>query len=258
MRKFCFIYPEDYFNKNQVDSSFLEEYNEFKSNGFTCLLINDSFNKITGDIQNLDKDNIFILYRGWMLNENQYTVYIDSLKYYGFKNYISLEEYSSTNYIDNWVNLIPDLTIPSIIVRKDNISNIKIPWEKFFVKGSVKSLGLNASICSSIEEIKNVIAKLELYNSIETENICIRELKNLSSMEFRYFVLNGKAYSNNDIIQEGVFLCAEKIKSKFFSVDISLDLQTGKNIIVEIGDGQVSGLKQWSIQNFCSMFLNKF
>lgn len=78
--------------------------------------------------------------------------------------------------------------------------------------------------------------------------------------EFRswYFVLNGKAYSNNDIIQEGIFLCAEKIKSIFFSVDISLDLQTGKNIIVEIGDGQVSGLKQWSIQNFCSMFLNKF
>lgn len=45
--------------------------------------------------------------------------------------------------------------------------------------------------------------------------------------------------------------CARRISklSKFFTIDVIKDVN-GKDWIVEVGDGQVSGLKEWNVKQF--------
>lgn len=56
--------------------------------------------------------------------------------------------------------------------------------------------------------------------------------------------------SDPDIVKE----CASRINSKFFSVD-AIDRADGCQRIVEIGDGQVSGLVGWSVDRFTSLWV---
>jgi hypothetical protein len=82
--------------------------------------------------------------------------------------------------------------------------------------------------------------------------ICVRRVEDfIPASEQRYFVIDGKVFGADPAatIPEIAIDCAGRIKSRFFSID-TIDRQDGVKRIVEIGDGQVSGLVGWSIDRF--------
>jgi hypothetical protein len=76
----------------------------------------------------------------------------------------------------------------------------------------------------------------------------------VSDSEQRYFVLLGVGYAASegitvpDIVQK----CAERLPSKFFSVDVARRTD-GEFRVVEVGDGQVSDLVGWSPTEFAAL-----
>ena len=62
MKNIKVIYPSDYFNKKEVDEAFKEESECFRNNGFFVTTI---------DNKNIEQRDY--IYRGWMLNEEEYS-----------------------------------------------------------------------------------------------------------------------------------------------------------------------------------------
>ena len=69
--------------------------------------------------------------------------------------------------------------------------------------------------------------------------------------ELRYFVFNGKPYSPNKVIPTIVEEISERHDVSFYSVDI-IENTDGQHRLIEIGDGQVSDKKTWTVEDFCS------
>jgi hypothetical protein len=83
--------------------------------------------------------------------------------------------------------------------------------------------------------------------------VCVRELEDLlPETEERYFVLRGKAHARDGVVPSIVQDVATRIQSPFFSVDIVLN-NDGIPRLIELGDGQVSDRKKWSVEAFISM-----
>jgi hypothetical protein len=64
-----------------------------------------------------------------------------------------------------------------------------------------------------------------------------------------YFVINARAFADESESPAIVGECARRIKSRFFSVDVT-EREDGQLRVVEIGDGQVSDLVGWTIERF--------
>jgi hypothetical protein len=68
-------------------------------------------------------------------------------------------------------------------------------------------------------------------------------------------VVQGRAYAADPAgpIPDVVGACAERIPSRFFSVDV-VRRRDGADRVVEVGDGQVSDLVGWSAEAFAGMW----
>jgi hypothetical protein len=89
--------------------------------------------------------------------------------------------------------------------------------------------------------------------------ICGRRVEDfVADSERRYFVINGRAFAANshEEIPSIVEECAKRIKSQFFSVDV-VERRDGVKRIVEIGDGQVSDLVEWTAERFAKLWLGE-
>jgi hypothetical protein len=60
-------------------------------------------------------------------------------------------------------------------------------------------------------------------------------------------------YGQGAAIPEPVVFCADAIPSPFFSVDVARR-EDGVERVVEIGDGQVSDLVGWSVEQFVEIW----
>ena len=104
--------------------------------------------------------------------------------------------------------------------------------------------------------ITEVLAEMQKYRGEIEGGICVRRVEDLlPETERRYFVLQGIPHSPEPSVEipEVVCRCAERIPSKFFSVDAATR-SDGVLRVVEIGDGQVSDLTGWSAERFAEMW----
>ncbi len=102
-----------------------------------------------------------------------------------------------------------------------------------------------------------MIAEMREYRGEIEGGICVRRLEEfMTESERRYFVLLGAAYpaTEGDLVPEIVQKCAERLTSKFFSVDVARRAD-GQLRVVEVGDGQVSDLVGWSPTAFANMWV---
>src|SRR5439155_1447025 len=112
-------------------------------------------------------------------------------------------------------------------------------WGAFFVKDYVKSL--KTSVGSLIREpsmVEQVVAELRTFRGEIEGGICVRRVEDfLSESERRYFVLGGRPFGadRSDEVPDAVVTCADRIPSKFFSVDVARR-RDGTMRVVEIGD----------------------
>src|SRR5436309_2119037 len=134
----------------------------------------------------------------------------------------------------------------------------KLGWDGFFLKDYVKSLKTaRGSVVREPSEAPAVIAEMREYRGEIEGGVCVRRVEDyVPESERRYFVLHGVGYAASEAlpVPEIVRQCAERLPSKFFSVDVARR-QDGTLRVVEVGDGQVSDLVGWSPTAFAQMWV---
>lgn len=151
----------------------------------------------------------------------------------------------------------PETVFTNIKNINETLNNLN--WNEFFIKDFVKSLTTKeGSIANSKEEVINLILKLEEKKGI-IGGICLRKVINFdNNSEIRYFSMNNKILSPTGLIPKIVEEINKKVNLPFFSIDIIKDY-TGKEWLVEIGDGQVSDLKlPWTNEIFAKKIKENF
>lgn len=186
------------------------------------------------------------------------------------------QQFQTAMEFDKFYPLIEHLTPKSVILEADdNIDNVTATLDfPVFVKGTVKSnkdKGWSAVVAQNEEELLQLI-QVHLQHSYRSKGkVIVRELASLKklaqdpngfpiSREYRVFVYQGEIldygfywdeYEDTGIsakeleraIKHIVSQVAEQVDVPFFSLDIG-QLSSGEWIVIELGDGQFSGLSQ--------------
>lgn len=265
--KIIFLYPCDFFDRKKPDIDYESEYNvACQFSEFEVVLYHyDEFvsDNILRLYPHLIKGNKCI-YRGWMLKPSQYKEMYYKLMNKGIQLINSLDQYEKLHIFPNIYPLIQNYT-PKILYYED-IENIE--WEcvnhqfkRFMIKDYVKSVKgtkfpLYFETPIDQEIINNYIKEfIALRNNLFTQGIVIKEFVELkkynsTTNEFRAFYMKNQliTLSRNSNQPEGCPIISldfvEQFKtlgSNYYTIDFA-ELESGEWIIIETGDGQVSGL----------------
>lgn len=288
-----FLFCSDPLNKNKPDMDYIAEYEEAKNNGINVLLFSYEdlieFEKVNVP---LNSEINRVIYRGWMLKPKEYECLYNNLVR---KNYYLIntpDEYINTHYLPNWYKYFEGLTPKTIwsksIPDEEEIKNMlkDSNEEPIMVKDYVKSRKHEWYESCYIENPKDTEKALKVVNNfikgqgeylnqgvvlrkfIELESIGFHDKSGMPiSNELRLFVFNYKvicvigywdgANINMDEYPkfiEGISEKIKNIKSNFFTIDIAKK-SSGEWIVIELGDGQVSGLQEYDVKTFYSSLI---
>ena len=252
------VFPADYFSAFKVDEMFTDQAEAFEAKSIKVSSVQiDPVQESMRFYPDLEHGET-VFYRGWMLTAEEYSFLEREVEAQGAKLATSLEDYLLCHHIPNWYPLIKDLTTETVcFIDLSNLENdlLELNWNGYFVKDFVKSLKTSqGSILRSADEIQGLMAEMQKFRGHIEGGICVRKLEDFKDdSEKRYFVYKGHAFSNDGIIPDLVHECAKRIQSPFFSVDV-VERENGEQIIVEVGDGQVSDLVGWDLENFVEIF----
>ncbi len=256
-----FIYTQSILSPRVPDEMFQVEANALSQTGHKYFLVDgEKLSAASPTIRPQITEGSTIVYRGWMLTSTEYENLVRSISDAGGTPFTTLQQYLATHHLPNWYEKISDLTPETVVLplSSDWVAELsKLNWARFFIKDFVKSLKTSVgSIIERPEDIYIVAAEMEKYRGMIEGGLCVRRIEDfVPDTEQRYFVLNNKPYSSDPkaVIPSIVFECASRIDSKFFSVDV-VSRTDGELRIVEIGDGQVSDLVGWSLENFINIW----
>lgn len=162
------------------------------------------------------------------------------------------EAYELCHHLPKWYPLVSDYTAETVLISKEDII-IHTEWDAVFIKDFVKSLGKDRSVAKNSLEINNIVAQLDHERGIEG-GVCLRRFEDfVEDSEKRIFVINGVPHSSEGTVPSFVHNVVELIRSPFFTIDVALR-RDGFMRIVELGDGQVSDLKEWDATKFANLF----
>ncbi len=257
-----FLFPGDYFNFKQVDETYRAERQSLHQVGFATATISiESLAATAPKIYPVLTPNTTVIYRGWMLTPTEYQLLIDEIERAGAIAATPTPNYLATHYLPNWYPLLADFTPDTKIYELDRDLEAELNalgWERFFIKDYVKSLKTSGgAIVSNPAEIRTVIAEMSKFRGTIEGGVCVRCVEDfIPETERRYFIIDGRSFAADRTISipEIVIACASKIDSKFFAIDI-IERRDGLLRVVEIGDGQVSGLVGWTPTRFAEIWV---
>ncbi|WP_407539023.1 ATP-grasp domain-containing protein [Deinococcus radiomollis] len=254
------IVPADYFKASQPDEIYAEQVAAFLHLGYTVSTFTFEGDRLfrpaieAGDL---------VIYRGWMLDEAEYTAFEEQVNAAGGTLLTSTGAYLQTHHLPRWFPLLADLTPETVCFR--DLASVQtelrnLGWDRFFIKDFVKSLKTGSgSLIERPEQIGTLMHDMKQFRGKIEGGICARRFEEFRpETERRYFVLDGLAASSDgtpppQIVQD----CADRIPSCFFSVDVA-ERADGVLQVVEIGDGQVSDLVGWAVPRFVELWSHHF
>lgn len=221
------------------------------------------------------------IYRGWMLKPKIYESLYNTLLEKNLQLINSPAEYKNCHYLSESYQFIKNFTPHTVFIKVDeNFSLNKVSETisgfggnpiivKDFVKSRKHEWNEACFIPNALdtEKAEKVVAKfLELQAEDLNEGLAFREFIKFKPLaehsksgmplteEFRLFFLNGREIFSSYYWEEGVYQrteipheffqeIAEKIPSNFFTMDVA-QTENGDWLIIELGDGQVSGLPE--------------
>lgn len=258
-----FVFPSDFFNVKKIDEVYAEQAEYLRQAGFATSVISlENLGSGTALIYPHPDIGEQLVYRGWMLVPDDYSRLVETIKNSGAVAFIDLNEYLATHYLPNWYPLIQEFTPETRFLAIDDdleAALTELGWSGFFVKDYVKSLKTSiGSIITQPSEIKNVVTEMQKFRGSIEGGLCIRRIEDLiTETEKRYFVINGQPSAPlvDEVIPSIVLDCIARISSKFFSIDV-VNRRDGCQRIIEIGDGQVSGLVGWTAARFAALWIH--
>lgn len=253
------LYPSEPFSPRKVEEAYAEEWNAMLAAGHSLSLFDLEELQQSGSFRRIDfEPGEKVLYRGWMMNEVDYRRFFHLINKMGGQLQTSVEQYLLCHHLPNWYPFLLDHTPETRFYKEtDNIVDDlrKHGWENCFLKDHVKSLSTDCgSMVLDLSTLPLVISKMREYRGEIEGGICARRIEDLdAASERRFFVYEGVVYSDDAAIPQIVMDAASVIKSPFFSVDVA-NIHDGTPRIIELGDGQVSDRKHWSVETFVSIF----
>ena len=249
------LIPNDPFNPKQADEQYLEEAQAAASIGLAVSLFSfEDFQTGSFRCRPLPTSGERIVYRGWMMPPTEYRLLVDSLVKLDAEPVTTAEQYEACHYLPAWIDKLADLTPETLFFSEsDDVEKAlrERGWEGCFLKDYVKSLSTDGgSLIRDLAQIQAVVAKMKKYRGCIEGGLCARKIEDFDpASEKRHFVINGIPFSNSGEVPDLVKIAAQRINTPFFSVD-TICRGDGVMRIVELGDGQVSDLKEWSPRHF--------
>ena len=279
--KINILFPCDFFNHKEVDVDYKEEYDAAVRYGFTPLIFcDDDFRNGKPLVLSIAAEHeTQVIYRGWMMTVELYTRLYEEMTRFGYRLINSSKEYEFCHYFPDWYHAISKYTPKSIIINKDLIDKIDTDGMKsLIVKDYVKSRKHewnDACFVPDTADCENLSRVVKNFIERQGDNfvgaVVLREfiaLRNCGehpkskmpiSKEVRVFVFNKRAFCYVDYWQgketviekeiEQLLSYCGNIESNFYTIDFA-EKENGGWIIMEIGDGQVSGLQDYSADCF--------
>lgn len=252
------IYPNDMLTPSLADETFSAEYTLACQHNIHCVLLSSEAAAL-GEYRFSSPllENVPVIWRGWMLRQDEYENLSRAVIKKGAQMLTSTETYLSCHHLPGWYEQCRDLTPETIITHPDadfDLLTLASQWSAWFVKDYVKSLTTSrGSIAHSAQEIREIMSLLKQYRGEIEGGVCLRRVEAFdSTSEQRFFVMDGHVYGPRDEIPDKVIDIAKRMRSPFFSIDV-INNDKGELRLVEIGDGQVSDTKEWSVERFVRM-----
>src|SRR6516162_1068211 len=218
---------------------FADQWSALTQAGFTASLCSDAVLAGTKPLRHVPP-GVQVVYRGWMVKGEEYAALARAIEQCGAKTLTSPQEYVATHHLPNWYPLLADLTPETRVfpAQAEIVAELRaLGWGAYFLKDYVKSLKTaRGSIVREPGEALTVIAEMREYRGEIEGGICVRRVEDfVPESERRYFVLLGVAYATSegaevpDVVQK----CAQRLPSKFFSVDV-VQRADGELRVVEV------------------------
>lgn len=228
------------------------------------------------------------IYRGWMMKPDLYRLFYDKLEEKGIILINTPEEYERYHMLPGWYDDFKDDTAQSVWEDQGTVESALLLTQglegPYIVKDYVKSRKhewYDACFLQDIADKAN--AERVIRNFIERQDsdlvggVVLRQFEKLKSIgfheksgmpiseEYRVFAFAGRIIIIDDYWRadekvsfseeehQWIEASVKKLKSNFVTLDIARR-EDGKLIIMELGDGQVSGLQQIKSADFYRAF----
>lgn len=187
-----------------------------------------------------------LVMRHWMMSEKEYQDIEVTVHRKGGRLYTSSSLYELSHKLPKWYPFFKDVTFKTEFVNNDD-NDIRAwlsthPYFSVFIKDHIKSLTTSTgSVAHDVNQFIKVIEEMRYYG-VEG-HFCFREFVDIiPDTEHRHFMFNGSMISDSHDVSEEIMSLVQKFPAKFFSFDTVYDI-SGRQWLVEVGDGQVSSTK---------------
>ncbi|XGU46429.1 ATP-grasp domain-containing protein [Fusobacterium necrophorum subsp. funduliforme] len=225
----------------------------------------------------------FTIYRGWMMKPELYKNFYQKLSEREIFLVNSPEEYNYCHLLPKWydevfpetpksywttdnsieeaVKILKEVKKDAII--KDYVKSRKHEWKDSFFIPFHQNMEYKRKIIENFihRQGEGLIGGIVFREFISLKSLGLHQKSAIPiSEEYRIVILLGKIISissywirkekiNKEKIENFVTKYIHKIKSNFFTIDLGV-LENGELIIIELGDGQVSGLQEEKVENY--------
>ncbi len=283
-----FIFCNHPLYPRQVDEDYKEEYQEAGLN-YPCALFSyedlekeDKLSLFGEEISGLT------IYRGWMMKPEMYKRFYEKLEERGIILINSPEEYERYHTLPGWYNDFKEFTPESVwedkgtlesaldltmglsgsYIVKDYVKSRKHEWyDACYIQSITDTPNVKKTIGNFIErQGDSLVGGVVLRKYVKLKPIGYHEKSGMPiSEEYRVFAFGGrmlifdKYWKCNEeigIIDDLPWILSvidTKIRSNFVTIDLARS-EDGDLIILELGDGQVSGLQQIDPKEFYKSF----
>jgi len=239
-----FIYPCLPYYPRAIDPMWEPEYAWAKAQGLATGLVDVDNDKVWFPTLERPAQTI---YRGWMLTGAEYGRLAKLVPLA-----VSTAEYLSSHYATGWYEAVAQHTFPSQFLTESTPLDFAA-GRRYFVKGLAKSFGAD-SVLAAQSQLGDFWQRQELTTGTP---LFVRDFADLKpDSARRFFVVRGQAIgaagaSVPNALQAAVNSLRPRL---FYSFDVAETL-AGQPVLVEVGDGQVSDLKEWTVAEFGSRVL---
>jgi len=283
--KLNFLFCNHVLYPKKVDEDYLEEYQE-ASVHHNCSLL--SFEDLEAGKLTLAGSKIegLTIYRGWMMKPEMYKRLYDLLLEQNIMLVNTPEEYERYHTLPGWYKDFEDKTAYSVwtngteadiliqksrlmtksCIVKDFVKSRKHEWESACFIPDIRDTDRATNVIKTFvsRQGDSLTGGLVLREYLHLKKIGTHEKSGMPlSEEYRVFVLGGSVltidgYWNHEEklnLSEDEYRWIEEIASEIKSSFVTIDLarkEDGKLVVMELGDGQVSGLQEISAKEFYS------
>jgi hypothetical protein len=218
-----------------------------------------------------DRGRLRLLYRGWMLTEDEYGAMADAVEALGHRLTTTPEQYAAAHYLPHWYPRLVGYTARSVWTEEPDAAEAwrearKLGPPPYIVKDHVKSAKERwAEACfvpsgATREDFERICQNLfeERGERFERGFVVRRYLPlkvfgrtpaGPAHLEFRLFFGKGRLIAAEPYHEFDVEVpdftafeaLAKRIDSPFFTLDLAM-MENGDWAVVEVNDGGVSGL----------------